>query len=322
MRLRLLVAPFLVVAFAPPAFANDPPYPVCAPPAAFTWHVGTVAYATSAYTVQLHADATEAWARVGAAGPWIRTKVRRDAGGAYTTIRPQLGRGALAVGFRSSNAGGTCLALEQRTVTVRRRVPVAGLHAVIRRRALQASGFPKDHGCHSLGGGSFTWRLDTIHGKKARYIRLGTGCGPVGGAGVPTRGARVRSTFYTVLVGTAAKAGAPAAFLVVRAAHPRRSGTVRFNLTGISADLPDCRGCDVMHEQSAVIGVTVKVAYRRGLHPSWKTSVRFGRWFHSSHAGTSGGTSSGGGGGVILGGGDGNGAGDGSCSGSCFRSRA
>ena len=60
---------------------------------------------------------------------------------------------------------------------------------------------------------------------------------------------------------------------------------------GISADLPACRGCHVTHEQIAVIGVTVKVVYRPGLHPSWKTSVRFDRKFVKHHAGASGSTS-------------------------------
>jgi hypothetical protein len=127
---------------------------------------------------------------------------------------------------------------------------------------------------------------------------------------VPTDGRRIRSTFYTVLVGTAAKPGAPAGLLLVRAAHPRRSGTARFNLSGISADLPACRGCHVTHEQIAVIGVTVKVVYRPGLHPSWTTSVRFGRKFGGSHADTSGG-------GTTLGGGSGSGGDDPSCSGTC-----
>jgi hypothetical protein len=84
---------------------------------------------------------------------------------------------------------------------------------------------------------------------------------------------------------------------------------VRFNLWGISADLPACRGCHVTHEQLAVIGVTVKVEYLPGRHPSWKTSVRFGRKFVKHHAGTSGGGTTFGGSGTT--------SGDNSCSGSC-----
>ena len=36
--------------------------------------------------------------------------------------------------------------------------------------------------------------------------------------------------FFTVVAGTAARAGAPVSYLEVRAAHPRKSGKVRFNL--------------------------------------------------------------------------------------------
>jgi hypothetical protein len=307
MKVRLPAAMLGLLAFAPAAYANDPPYPACSPPTPFAWHAGQRVFDTSLYVVRLHGDATEVWSRVGAAGTWKRSPARHDAHGTWTTIRPALGAGALAVGFLSSNAGGACLALEERTFTVKQRFPLDRLRAVVTRRGLRVSGFRPGSGCHSLGGGSFKWRFVVDH--KRRFLSLGNGCGPLNGNGRPTRGARVRTKFFTILSGTAARRGAPASDLEVRAAHPRKSGMVRFNLSAISADLPPCAGCHVTHERIVTIGVTVIVHYDPEAHPAWHTTVQFGRKFPRipSGAGGSGGT-----GGTGLGGGDGS---AGTCSG-------
>ena len=58
MKLRLLVAAVVLLAAAPAAQANDPPYPACSPAKPFTWHAGSRIFATSAYVVSLNADAT------------------------------------------------------------------------------------------------------------------------------------------------------------------------------------------------------------------------------------------------------------------------
>ena len=47
MKLRLLVAAVVVLAAAPAAQANDPPYPACSPAKPFTWHAGSRIFATS-----------------------------------------------------------------------------------------------------------------------------------------------------------------------------------------------------------------------------------------------------------------------------------
>jgi hypothetical protein len=119
----------------------------------------------------------------------------------------------------------------------------------------------------------------------------------------------VRTTFFTILSGTAARRGAPASYLEVRAAHPRKSGTVRFNLSAISADLPTCAGCHVTHQHIVTIGVVVTVHYQPGAHPTWRTAVRFGRPFPrtpvggggSDHTGLGGGNSPAGSGGSCSG---------------------
>jgi hypothetical protein len=313
MRLRLLAAMLGTLAFAPAAQANDPPYPACSPPAPFTWHAGQRVFATSLYVVRLNTDATEVWTRVGAGGAWRRSPARHDAHGTWTTIRPAMGAGALAVGFRSTNAGAPCLALEERTFTVKQRFPLDRLRAVVAGRGvLRVSGFRSASGCDSLGGGSFKWRFVVDH--KRRFLSLGNACGLLNGDGAPTRGARVRTRFFTILSGTAARRRAPASYLVVRAAHPRRSGTVRFNLSAISADLPSCSGCHVAHQHIVTIGVLVIVRFDRGARPAWHTTVQFGRPFPRTPASggnrhTNGNTGLGGGGS------DSPAGGSGSCSG-------
>jgi hypothetical protein len=278
---------------------------------------------TSLYVVRLHADATEVWSRVGAAGTWKRSPARHDAHGTWTTIRPTLGAGALAVGFRSSNAGGACLALEERTFTVKRHVQLDRVNAVTGHGRLRVSAVRAGRGCHSLGGGAFSWHF-RANGKR-RAIGLGNACGRLDGNGRPTRGARVKARFFTILVGTAARRGAPASYLEVRAAHPRRSGIVRFNLSAEVTEFDQSGGAGVP------IGVTVIVHYQPGSHPAWRTTVQFGRAFSptSGHGGSSGSTGAGtcsgldcggdgglGGGDTGLGGGTGDSpAGGGSCSG-------
>jgi hypothetical protein len=292
MKLRLLLAAVVVLAVAPTARANDPPYPACSPATPFTWHAGARVFATSSYVVSLNVPATEIWARVGATGTWQRAPVRQDLYGAWTTIVPVLGQGDLAVGFKSGQAGSPCLALEERHVLVKQRMRLGSLRAVARAGRLQVFGYRAGRGCHSLGGGSFTWRFRA--GAKGA-VRLGDACGPLDGSGVPTRGKVVRTTFFSVRVGTAAREGAPASYLEVRAAHPRRSGRAHFNLQATSLDV------DGHHGQAVAIGVTVLVHYQPGSHPRWLTVVAFGRAF------TDGGGSGGGGGGVVLGPGSGSG---------------
>ena len=155
-----------------------------------------------------------------------------------------------------------------------------------------------------MGGGAFHWHFEA--GGKNRTIGSADACGPLDGAGVPIRGARVRTTFFTVVAGTAARRDAPVSYLEVRAAHPRRSGKVRFNLNATSWDLAQTHGIRV------VIGVTVTVDYRPGARPQWRTAVPFGRAFGLGSGGGSGGS----GGGVSLpGGGSGDSPGDPACSG-------
>ena len=168
------------------------------------------------------------WARVGAAGTWQRAAVRHDRHGTSTRVRPGVGANALAVGFRSVHAGSPCLALEQRHFTVKQPVRLGRLRAVAHGGVLRVFGFRAGRGCHSLGGGAFHWHFEA--GGKNRTIGPADACGPLDGAGVPIRGARVRTTFFTVVAGTAARRDAPVSYLEVRAAHPRRSGKVRFNL--------------------------------------------------------------------------------------------
>jgi hypothetical protein len=295
MKLRLLLAAVVVLAVAPAAQANDPPYPACSPATPFTWHAGARVFATSSYVVSLNVPATEIWARVGATGTWQRAPVRQDLYGAWTTIVPVLGQGDLAVGFRSGQAGSPCLALEERHVLVKHRVQLDRLRAVPRGGVLRVSAFRAGRGCHSLGDGPFRWRFRA--GGKARSVMLGNACGPLDGSGVPTAGAVVRTSFFSVRVGTAARPGAPAGYLEVRAAHPRRSGKVRFNLVADWTNPEDTRG------EGVVIGVTVTVHYQPGSHPRWRTAVRFGRFFPP--AGGQGGGK--GGGGVVLGPGSGSG---------------
>src|SRR5262249_4115377 len=110
MKVRLLLAAVVVLAFAPAAQAHDPPFPACSPATPFTWHAGARVFATSAYVVSLNTDAQEVWTRVGAAGTWKRAPVRHDLYGAWTTIRPELGQSDLAVGYRTVQSGGPCLA--------------------------------------------------------------------------------------------------------------------------------------------------------------------------------------------------------------------
>jgi len=302
MKLRLLAAAVVVLAFAPAAQANDPPYPACTPATPFTWHAGARVFATSSYVVSLNAPAEEIWTRVGATGTWQRAPVRQDLYGAWTTIRPELGQGDLAVGFRSVQAGTTCLALEERRLVVRQRVHFDRLRVVARGGKLQVFGYRAGRGCHS--GGAFLWHFRA--GGKGYDVHLGDACGPLDGTGVPTRGRVVRTTFFSVRIGTAARAGAAASYLEVRAAHPRKSGRAQFNLRATSAKVGGHAS------EGVVMGVTVLVHYQPGSHPRWLTVVSFGRAF--PHGGGGGGRGGGGGGstgsgGVVLGpGGDTGGA--------------
>jgi hypothetical protein len=298
MKLRLLLAAVVVLASVPAAQADDPPYPACAPATPFTWHAGARVFATSSYVVSLNAPAREIWVRVGATGTWKRAPVRHDLYGAWTRIVPELGKGDLAFGFRTTQGGSSCLALEERLLLVKRRVQLDRLRAIPRGGLLRVSAFRPGRGCHSLGNGAFRWSFRA--GGKLRSVLLGNACGPLDGSGVPTAGALVRSTFFSVRVGTAARPGAPAGYLEVRAAHPRKSGKVRFNLNADWTNPSDTRG------EGVVIGVTVTVHYQPGAHPRWRTAVRFGRFIPPGGGNT--GVGGNGGGGVVLGPGGGGGA--------------
>ena len=305
MKLRLLVAAVVLLAAAPAAQANDPPYPACSPAKPFTWHAGSRIFATSAYVVLLNADAREVWG----AGRRRRDVAARPGPARPTryvdAVPPGRGRERLAVGFRSVHAGSPCLALEQRHFTVKQPVRLGRLRAVAHGGVLRVFGFRAGRGCHSLGGGAFHWHFEA--GGKNRTIGSADACGPLDGAGVPTagRGCGRRSSPSSP---ARRRAGMRrSSYLEVRAAHPRRSGKVRFNL---DADL--ARTWRRRTGSGVVIGVTVTVDYRPGARPQWRTVVRVRTGVRSRIGGGSGGS----GGGVSLpGGGSGDSPGDPACSG-------
>jgi hypothetical protein len=280
MKLRLCLVLLALLVVAPAARADQPPYPVCAPVYAFDWHLGTTVYGTSPYVVALNApDASEVWTKTTSDGrpdgTWVRRPLsKRERLGGYLTITPVLGPQTISVGFRvpGTTPVSDCLATESRHVDGRFRLHLDRVRASVKAGTLRVWGYRAGRDCHSLGGGAYVWKIP-VNGKTRRVSSVNA-CGPLDGAGTPTARTMVRSRFYTVRIGTASSRGsAPASYLELTAAHPRKSGRVLVRLWAERIEHPTP---GATHAQLVPLKVTVTVRYTPGAHPTWTTSVKLG----------------------------------------------
>ena len=207
----------------------------------------------------------EVWARVGAAGTWQRAAVRHDRHGTWTRIRPISARGPRG---RVQDACTPAALPGARGAALHREAPRAARPPPGGRARRLPAGvrLPRRPGLPLAGRRRLPLALPGR--RKDRDDRLRRRLRAARRRRVPIRGARVRTTFFTVVAGTAARTGAPASYLEVRAAHPRRSG--KCGSTSTASSLRGTPGFGV------VIGVTVTVHYQPGAHPQWRTAVRFG----------------------------------------------
>lgn len=273
MRFRFPLVLLVLLVVAPMARADQPPYPVCAPAATFTWRLGTTAvYATSPYVVALNATAIEAWTKTtldgGLGGTWVRTPVR---GGdrSFVTVSAVLGSQTISVGFRTP---ANCLAAEERRLDGRFRAHLDRLRVGVKAGTLRVWGYRAGRDCHSLGGGAFVWKVP-VNGTTRRFS-YANACGPLDRRGRPTKRTVIRSRFYTVRIGTASSSvAAPASYLELTPAHPRTSGSVRVK---IWAERIERSATATTHVQLVPLKLTVTVDYRPGRTPTWRTAVRVG----------------------------------------------
>ena len=289
-RLGLVLLALLVV--VPAARADQPPYPVCAPAYAFSWHFGTTVYGSSPYVVALNNGAVgEVWTKTTVDGrpdgTWVRRpQSGRERTGGFVTVTPVLGPQTISVGFRvpGATALDDCLATESRHVDGRLRLHLDRVRAILRAGTLRVWGYRAGRDCHSVGGGSFVWKVP-VNGKSRRFGYVNA-CGVLDGSAKPTARTVVRSRFYTVRIGTASSNhSAAASYLELRAAHPRKSGRV---LVKLWAERIEHATPGTTHAQLVPLKVTVTVRYTPGATPAWKTSVRLG-WPTVKKTGATGG---------------------------------
>ena len=268
------------MAVVPVAKADQPPYPVCTPPYAFSWHLGTTTYGSSRYVVALNNGQTgEVWAKTTSDGRpdglWVRRLLsQREKLGGYLTVTPVLGPQTISVGFRVPGAtpAADCLATESRHVDGRFRLHLDRVRASVRNGTLRVWGYRAGRDCHSLGGGAYVWKFP-VNGTNRRF-RYDNACGALDGSATPTARTLVRSRLYTVRIGAATgRSGAAASYLELRAAHPRKSGRVLLKLW---AERIEHLSSGEIHAQLVPLKVTVSVRYTAGASPAWKTSVVLG----------------------------------------------